>query len=161
MNIRRMVRCRRNEASCFDRDGERGQTMILIIGYVVLTLLVVSVVTGASAVYIGHKKLLSVADSAAAAAADSFSLGTASETNEPVVSLDREQVRSVVQRYLKNNVALNSFDELTISAKTGTDDARSATVTLGAIVHPPIINFLIPAGISISATSTARPQLRR
>lgn len=51
MNIRRMVRCRRNEASCFDRDGERGQTMILIIGYVVLTLLVVSVVTGASAVY--------------------------------------------------------------------------------------------------------------
>ncbi|ABY23092.1 hypothetical protein RSal33209_1355 [Renibacterium salmoninarum ATCC 33209] len=102
-----------------------------------------------------------MADSAAAAAADSFSLGTASETNEPVVSLDREQVRSVVQRYLKNNVALNSFDELTISAKTGTDDARSATVTLGAIVHPPIINFLIPAGISISATSTARPQLRR
>ena len=49
--------------------------MVFIIGYVVLALLVTTVVVDASSVYLEHKKLLSLADGASVAAADSFTLG--------------------------------------------------------------------------------------
>ncbi|WP_342451715.1 pilus assembly protein TadG-related protein [Arthrobacter sp. H16F315] len=52
-----------------------GQLMVLIIGYVLLALLLSTVVIAASSVYIEHKKLLSMADGASVAAADSFTLG--------------------------------------------------------------------------------------
>ncbi|WP_343212954.1 pilus assembly protein TadG-related protein, partial [Arthrobacter sp. H5] len=41
-----------------------GQISVLLIGYLLLSLLVVSVVMATSAVYIEHKKLLSAADGA-------------------------------------------------------------------------------------------------
>ena len=57
------------------QDNEDGQMTVLIIGYVLLALLVATVVMGASSVYIEHKKLLSLADGASVAAADSYTLG--------------------------------------------------------------------------------------
>ena len=48
---------------------------VLIIGFVMLALLVSTVVMAASSLYIEHKKLLSLADGASVAAADSYTLG--------------------------------------------------------------------------------------
>ena len=100
-----------------------GQLMVLIIGYVLLALLLATVVTAASSVYIEHKKLLSLADGASVAAADSFTLGqleTAGGTPTAVLPAP----------------------------------ARAA-------VHPPVVNFLVPDGIRIEASSTARSRLTR
>lgn len=49
--------------------------LVLSIGFMLIALLVATVVMAASSVYLEHKKLLSLADGASVAAADSFTLG--------------------------------------------------------------------------------------
>ena len=57
------------------RKAEEGQMTVLIVGFVLLALLLAAVVMAASAIYLEHKKLLSLADGAALAAADSYVVG--------------------------------------------------------------------------------------
>lgn len=142
------------------RDG--GQVMILIVGYAVLTLLVLTVVMAVSAVYIQHKKLLSVADSAAVAASDAFGLGqVAGGSSVPTPALSNSSVKGAVAKHLEQTGAAGRFDSLAIASATGAPDGRTAHVVLSAVAHPPIINFLVPAGIEVVAVSNARPQLGR
>ena len=44
---------------------DAGHVMVLLIGYVLLVLLLVTVVAAAGSLYLGQKKLLSIADGAA------------------------------------------------------------------------------------------------
>ena len=141
--------------------GESGQLAILVIGYLLLSLLAVSVVTAASAVYLEHKRLLSVADSASAFAADSFSLGAVGPGSAPQLTLSDPRVRAVVRQYLQQARTADDFDRLAVSERTGSPDSRSATVVLTAVVRLPVVGLLLPDGVEITATSTSRPQLRR
>lgn len=136
--------------------------MILIIGYVVLSLLVVTVVMAVSAVYIEHKRLLSVADSAAVAAADTFSLGEVQMSGSaPVTVLSDRAVRDAVASHLSRTSASEQFHNLRVDPSTGTADSRTARVVLNAVVHPPIVNVLVPDGIPITVSSNARSQLQQ
>ena len=143
--------------------GDSGQVGVLIIGYVLLALLVITVVAGASSVYLGHKKLLSAADGAALAAADTFSLAQVqgSGAGVPAAALETSRVMSEVERYLQESRAGERIDGLQISPETGTPDGRTARVVLIAVVHPPIVNVLVPGGIPITAESDARARLTR
>ena len=151
--LRRRLSARQRE------DGERGQIGVLIIGYSVLALLTVTVVMAASSVYLGQKKLLSAADGAAVAAADTFSLGEAAEGAGPEAVLEAGAVRSAARSYLAETGAGERFAELVVTEETGTADGRTARVVLAARVHPPIVNFLVPDGISITAVGEARARL--
>lgn len=144
------------------RGGEDGQLMVLIIGYVLLALLVTAAVAGASSVYIEHKKLLSLADGASVAAADSFTLGQLeSATGSPTAVLSAVRVRSTAADYLNRTGAFGRFSGLEVAPATGSPDGSTAVVVLSAAVHPPIVNFLVPDGLRIEATSTARSRLTR
>ncbi|WP_331460756.1 pilus assembly protein TadG-related protein [Arthrobacter sp. zg-Y769] len=132
---------------------------MLIIGYAVLTLLTVTVVMAASSVYLGQKKLLSAADGAAVAAADTFLLGEAAAGDGPSAVLGADAVRSAAHGYLAETGAEGRFADLAVAAETGTADGRTARVVLTARVHPPIVNFLVPDGIPITAVSEARARL--
>ena len=142
--------------------GEDGQLLVLIIGYVLLALLVTTAVAGASSVYLEHKKLLSLADAASVAAADSFTLGQL-ETSacSPTAVLSGGRVRSTAADYLNRTGAYGRFSGLAVAPATGSPDGSTAVVVLSAAVHPPIVNFLIPDGVRIEATSTARSRLTR
>ena len=70
-------------------------------------------------------------------------------------------VRNVAADYLIRNDAHASFHSLAVAPATGSPDGSTAVVVLTAEVHPPIVNFLIPDGIRIEATSTARSRLVR
>lgn len=143
-------------------DPEHGQITVLTIGYVLLALLLTSVVLAVSAVYIEHKKLLSVADGASVAAADSYTLGQMeTKAGTPSAVLNGGRVRTVVMDYLTQNHAFTRFDGLAIEPSTGSTDGSTAVVVLSAAVHPPIVNFLVPDGIAIRAESTARARLAR
>lgn len=156
--VRRLIPDRRGRRV----DTESGQISILIIGYLLLALLVVSTVSAASTVYLGHKRLLSVADSASAFAADSFSLGVVEPgAKMPQLNLSDQRVRAVVGLYLLENRTTEDFERLTVSERTGSADSRSATVVLSAVIRLPLVGLLLPDGVEITATSTARPQLRR
>ena len=136
--------------------------IVLIIGYVTLALLVVSVVIGISGVYLEHKRLLSLADGASLAAADSYTLGeVAGDRGTPSAVLGSGRVRSVAADFIARSPSSARFDQLSISAATGSPDGSTAVVVLSAAVHPPVVNFLVPDGIRIEATSTARSRLTR
>ncbi|WP_299166774.1 pilus assembly protein TadG-related protein [uncultured Arthrobacter sp.] len=149
-------------ADRYRENNEDGQISVLIIGYILLSLLVVAVVTAVSAVYIEHKKLLSVADGAALSAADTFSVASIDTGGgAPAPTLDSESVSRAAAAYLERSGALPRFNSLDLDPATGAPDPRTARVVLSAEVHPPIVNFLVPAGIPITATADARADLTR
>ena len=135
--------------------------IVLIIGYVLLALLVTTVVVGISSVYLEHKRLLSLADGASLAAADSFTLGdVGSDGGSPSAVLGSERVRNVAGRLRPQESGRGQrFDRLEVSMATGSPDGSTAVVVLTAAVHPPVVNFLVPDGIRIEASSTARSRL--
>lgn len=142
--------------------AENGQVLLLTIGLVVLCLLVATVVMAASAVYLEHKKLLSLADGAALAAADTFSLADVEDdSGVPLPALDDVAVRRAAQRYLADTGAAGRFNALAVEPETGSPEGRTAHVSLSAVVHPPVVNFLLPAGLPVSAVSDARSELTR
>ncbi|MCU1520730.1 MAG: hypothetical protein JWM01_2268 [Arthrobacter sp.] len=136
--------------------------MVLIIGFVLLALLLATVVMAASSIYLEHKKLLSLADGASVAAADSFTLGQlGSSAGTPTAVLDGERVRRAAADYLERNSAFARFSDLAVAPGTGSPDGATAVVTLSVAVHPPVVNFLVPDGIRVEASSTARSRLSR
>lgn len=142
--------------------GESGQLLVLTLGYVILCLLVASVVVAVSTVYIEHKKLLSVADGAAQAAADSFTLAdTTQGPSPPAASLTGERVTASVNTYLVRDAARARFRDLEVVGATGSADGRSAQVSLAATARPPIVGLIVPEGVRIEASSTARARLTR
>jgi hypothetical protein len=141
---------------------ESGQLSVMIIGFTVLCLLVATTVMAVSAVHIEHKKLLSTADGAAAAAADSFRLAdTASSEGPPAAVLAPERVRGVVTSFLERDGAAGRFEGLSVASATGTADGRTATVSLRATARVPAVNFVLPQGVPIEATANARARLTR
>lgn len=144
------------------QGNDAGQLMVLIIGFVLLALLLTTVVIAASSVYIEHKRLLSLADGASVAAADSFTLGQL-ETGggSPTAVLTGARVRSAAVEFLDRSGATTRFSGLAVGSGTGSPDGSTAVVVLSAAVHPPVVNFLVPDGIRIEASSTARSRLSR
>lgn len=155
-----MTVIRRRTPTAESRDD--GQLMVIIIGFVLLALLLATVVTAASSVYIEHKKLLSLADGASVAAADSFTLGQL-ETGggSPTAILTGARVQSAAADFLDRSGASARFSGLSVGLGTGSPDGSTAVVVLSAAVHPPVVNFLVPDGIRIEASSTARSRLTR
>ena len=136
--------------------------MVLIIGYVLLALLLATVVTAASSVYIEHKKLLSLADGASVAAADSFTLGTARDRRRQPHRRPHRCPRAERRRRLPGpQQRLHPVQRSQHRPGTGSPDGSTAVVVLSAAVHPPVVNFLVPDGIRIEASSTARSRLTR
>ncbi|MGR0159529.1 pilus assembly protein TadG-related protein [Paenarthrobacter nitroguajacolicus] len=141
------------------RSGEDGQITVLIVGFVLLSLLLASVVMAASAVYLEQKKLLSLADGAALAAADSYTVGDIAGGSIPSPSLVDARVLAATGSYLDASNAFSQHDHLAVAAGTGSEPGGTAVVVLTAVAHPPVVSFLLPDGIRIEARSTARSRL--
>ena len=141
------------------KTQEEGQIAVLIIGFVVLALLLATVVMAVSAVYLEHKKLLSLADGAALAAAGSFVVADLGAGSRPGLSLVDERVRAGAASYLATSGASSRHDRLTLDGRTGSEPGGTAVVVVTAVAHPPVISFLLPDGILVEARSVARSSL--
>ena len=139
---------------------EAGQSMVLIIGMVAIALLAISVVLAATAVNVQAHKLLSVADGAVAAAADNFELSAGGE-DIATLRLQPSEVRHAAEKYLGDINAGAGFSNLHIVAAGVEPDAVTAHVRLGAVVHPPIIGWVVPRGVNIQVDAYARTLLSR
>lgn len=140
---------------------EDGQSMILIIGYVVIVLLAVSATLAATLVNTQARKLLSVADSAVTAAADSFEVANAVGSDSVQIRLSDEGVAAAASKYVGDVRAANRFDGFWLESARASGDGTTAVVRLGAVVHPPIVGWFVPQGIPISVESSARTGLTR
>ncbi|MDN6331713.1 MAG: hypothetical protein L0J58_04090 [Micrococcaceae bacterium] len=140
---------------------ETGQSMILIIGYVLIVLLAVSATLAATLVNTQARKLLSVADSAVTAAADSFEVEENGEDGALDLRLSDEGVAAAAAKYVGDVGAAARVAGFALARARSRGDATTAVVRLSAVVRPPIIGWFVPEGIPISVESSARTGLTR
>ena len=141
--------------------GETGQTLILVIGYVAIALLAVSATLAATAVNTEAGRLLSVADGAVVAAADSFSVSGDGEDAALDLVLSDAAVGAAAAAYVGDTGAQARFDGFAVLLAVADGDGTTARVRLGATVRPPIVGWFVPDGIPIAVESSARTALTR
>lgn len=131
-------------------DAEDGSVLILTLGYALLAIALIFVVVGATSLYISQKQLDAVADSAALAGADGFTLhvdsGVASAT------LTDANVRRQAVQIVDVSPGVYLIDAMT-------PDGVSARVTVTSSWHPPLISLFMPDGVTLTATATSRNAL--
>lgn len=139
---------------------EDGQTLLLGVGLVCVVLALLFVAASATAVYLDLKTLTSLADSAAAAGADSVEAHPyygGGVTDEAPGSLTDAGVGSKAAEDLSAQPAAARLEGVMIvSARAA--DSRTAVVTLRARSRPPFLPWgILPAeGFTITATGSAR-----
>lgn len=140
------------------RADEEGSTLILIIAAGLLCVAVVMGVMAATSLYIERKRLFTVADGAALAAAESFALSDVVVLNgKPQVTLHSNSVASETVRYLSIIPAADSAGVAVVVAESR--DGHTATVTLQKTWKPPVISVFFPEGMPLRVTASARTVL--
>jgi hypothetical protein len=135
-------------------DEEAGSTLLLTIGFCILGLAIVLVVASATTLYLERKRLFTVADGAALAAAEAWELEAVRIENDRLtLDLQDADVRRAAGEYLAD--AASALDDVALVSATSTD-GRSATVTLRSVWQAPISTDLVPLEVPIEVTVTAR-----
>jgi hypothetical protein len=134
---------------------ESGSILPLTIFYGFLGLVLVLIVVAATSLYLERKRLYTAADGAALVGAEAFALDDVAVTDGRVrPALRSADVASAVSGYLSDN-PVQRFESLAVERAESTD-GRSATVGLSAYWRPPLVTLLVPDGIRIEVTATAR-----
>ena len=140
------------------REGQQGTVLVLLLGFAVLAVLLVAVVTDASALYLTRRSLAGAADGAALAAVqqlDREALYTGPPGEE--IPLDPQAVLDAVRTYVATADLEDRFDDFeVVGVQTGDG---SVTVTLQATRRLPFLGHLSGGtgeGVVIEATATAR-----
>ena len=141
-------------------QDDDGQVLVLVVGAAVLAIAIAVTLAAVSGQLLERKRLVSVADNAAAfAAAD---LGTADvylavdPDPRARAPLTERQVRDAVTAHLASGVA----EVRDVRLVDVTTDGESVTVTLRRVVRPPLVgafaDVLGGEGIVVVGTGTAR-----
>lgn len=138
--------------------GDEGQTTVLVVGLTAVCLLLATVILAVTAVNIEARRLLSAADGATMAAADSYRISPGRD-HAPV--LTTPQAAAAVGDYLSAAGAHGRFDGLSVERVAVTDAGRTVEVVLTATAHPPVVNWIVPGGVTVVATSSSRTSLTR
>ena len=112
------------------RHGERGQTMLLIVGLAVVLMTAVAIVVNASAAYLQRQGLDSLADGAALVGADAGAEGQEVYTGglgAERLQLFEDEAREAVDDYLIRTGARNTYPGL---GRTVAVDPESRTVRI-------------------------------
>jgi hypothetical protein len=135
------------------RTDDRGQTTVLIIGFVIVIAMTVAVVVDASAAYLRRQALSSLADGAALAAADGLQgeqVYTAGLGERAVV--DPRAARELVVDYLVSVGAGRRYPGLSHAVET---DGERVVVSVAAPLDLPIPIPGVARQASVSATAAA------
>ena len=133
-------------------DADDGSVLLLVLGYLLLALAVIFVCACATDLYVAQKRLDGLADAAALAGADAFTVQVVGET--PQAALTDDGVSAEVRPLVSDA----GFEATVVEA--GTPDGVSARVTVAAVWHPPLISPFVPDGMTLQATATSRTALR-
>jgi hypothetical protein len=134
-----------------------GSTLLLTIFYGLVATTLILLVAAATSLYLERKRLFTLADGAALAAAESFTLDTSSGT--PVPRLDSSAVADATERFLAI-APHDGFEGFRVGRAVALDDV-GASVTLMAYWRPPVITLVLPAGVPIKVTAEARAAFGR
>ena len=142
------------------RREENGQTLLLGVGLICVVLALLFVAASATAIYLDLKTLTSLADSAAAAGADSVEAHPyygGGATDDAPGSLTDAGVGSKAAEDLSSQPAAAELEGIMLVSARAVD-SRTAVVTLQARSRPPFLPWgILPAeGFTITATGSAR-----
>ena len=136
--------------------------MVLSLGFGVVALLLVLVVTAATGVHLDRKRLLALADLAALAAADQLSptyFGEEGARATGGIPLTDASVRAAVEQYVADHPETAArWDGVRVLEATS-PAGRSAVVRLGAVTRPPLVTWVIAPwsdGIELVVDANAR-----
>jgi uncharacterized membrane protein len=134
------------------RGDEAGSVLLLTLGYALLALALILVGVTATDLYIAQKRLDALADSAALAGADGFTVEVEGDVVHARLTDGgvREQATAVLEG-MPGRAAL-------VAATA--PDGLSARVTIAADWHPPVVSLFVPEGVHLEATATSRTALR-
>lgn len=133
------------------RCGDEGSVLLLTLGYALLALALTVVCVCATDLYIAQTRLDSLADAAALAGADGFTLVV--DDAEVLAELTDQQVREQAESLIDTA----SRGATLVSAVA---EGFSARVTISAPWHPPLLSLFMPDGVELQATGTSRTAVR-
>jgi uncharacterized membrane protein len=138
---------------------EDGSILPLTMVYGALALVLILVTVAATTLYMERKRLFTLADGAALAGAEAFTLeAVVVEPDALRPALTSEAVEVAVREYLAS-AAQERFEDLTVT-DVSSADGRSATVSLSSRWRPPMLVLVLPSGIPLDVTAVARSVLR-
>jgi len=133
------------------RGSEDGSVLLLTLGYVLLALAVIFVCVCATDLYIAQKRLDALADSAALAGADGFTVVAGDGAVRAALSdAGVEEQATALVAELPGKAAV---------VRAGTPDGVSARVTVTADWYPPLLTLFVPDGVALESTATSRTAL--
>lgn len=141
---------RRRPAST-NADDE-GSILLLTLGYAMLALVAIFVCANATSLYLAQKRLDALADAAALAGADGFTITMVA--GEPHAELRDGAV------FAQASEIVDAVGQGSTLVSAGTPDGLSARVTVAAVWHAPIVTLFVPDGVPLAATATSRTALR-
>lgn len=136
--------------------GDEGSILPLVAGLVALALALALGVTAIGSLEMSRSRLQGLADAAADAGAESFTLDSLTAGHP---KLGSAEVRASASDWLAAAPDTSRFDSLRLVSAT-TSDGLTATVELSAVWHPPILSALLPDGVSLDVSAHARSVLR-
>ena len=134
------------------RYDDDGSVLLLTLGYALLALALTFVCVCATDLYLAQTRLDSLADAAALAGADGFTLvvdgsDALAELSDPQV---QEQAAAVIEV---------ASETVTLVSATASENL-TARVTITAPWHPPLLSLFVPDGVELRATATSRTAVR-
>ena len=133
-------------------EDEEGSILPLLLGYILLAIAVIFVCTCATDLYIAQKRLDSLADAAALAGADGFTLVA------EVDAVHAELTDDGVWEQASALVAAVPTDAALVSASAPDDETARVTVT--SRWYPPLWSPFVLDGILLESTASSRTALR-
>lgn len=132
---------------------EDGSTLVLTIGFAALALALILAVAAATSLLIERRRLFTVADGAALAAAEAFAL---EQVRFDGTEATPELADAAVDRAAADWASAAAAGLLGVRVDGASADDRSATVTVSSAWRPPVVSIFLPEGLRLDVTSTAR-----
>ena len=133
------------------RGRDEGSVLVLTLGYATLAIATILVCVSATSLYLAQKRLDSLADAAALAGADGFTISVSGDdVRADLESASvREQAAAIV----------DAVGDGAVLVSAATPDGVSARVTVRTAWHPPLFSLFVPDGVVIESTATSRTAL--
>lgn len=131
-------------------QGDEGSVLPLALGYAGIALVAVLVCVDATSLSLAQHRLDALADAAALAGADGFTLVVDEE--QPRAVLTDDAVRAQAEALVAGSGAT--------LVDAGSPDGLSARVTLAATWRVPVLTLFVPDGVALESTATSRTALR-
>lgn len=138
---------------------ESGQTSVLILGVLTMVLMLSAVILGATTVNMTARQLLADADGAASAAAHTVQSSPTGVTGLPTGS--SAQVAAAAEAHLADTGAAQRHQNLTVTGAWISPTGDTLHVELAATAELPVLGWVLPAQVDVSAESHTRVTLIR